>query len=36
MTAAFVDLAVARSGALAVVRAFARRERADGDVLRVL
>jgi hypothetical protein len=36
VTAAFVDLAVARSGSLPVVRAFARRERADGDVLRVL
>lgn len=36
VTSAFVDLAVGRSGARAVVRAFARRERADGDTLRVL
>ena len=36
VTRAFVDLAVARSGGRAVVRAFARRERADADVLRVL
>ena len=36
VTDAFVDLAVGRSGARAVVRAFARRERADDDVLRVL
>lgn len=33
---AFVELAVARSGSRAVVRAFTRRERADADVLRVL
>lgn len=36
VTAAFVDLAVGRSGTRAVLRAFARRERAGGDVLRVL
>ena len=36
VTAAFVELAVARSGSRAVLRAFARRERADADVLRVL
>lgn len=36
VTSAFLDLAVGRSGTRAVVRAFARRERADGDVLRVL
>lgn len=36
VTSAFVDLAVGRSGTRAVVRAFARRERGDGDVLRVL
>ena len=36
VTSAFVDLAVGRSGSRAVVRAFARRERADPDVLRVL
>lgn len=34
--AAFVDMARHRSGDLAVVRAFARRERSDADVLRVL
>ena len=33
---AFVDLAVARSGTTAVLRAFARRERADPETLRVL
>ena len=32
----FVELARQRSGDIAVVRAFARRERADADVLRVL
>lgn len=36
VTGAFVDLAVGRSGSRAVLRAFARRERADDDVLRVL
>jgi hypothetical protein len=36
VTTAFVDLAVARSGSRAVLRSFARRERADLDVLRVL
>lgn len=36
VTSTFVDLAVGRSGSRAVLRAFARRERADGDVLRVL
>lgn len=36
VTAAFVDLAVGRSGGRAVLRGFARRERADDDVLRVL
>ena len=36
VTAAFLDLAVARSGGRAVLRAFARRERADADTLRVL
>ena len=36
VTGAFVELAVARSGPRAVLRAFARRERADPDVLRVL
>ena len=36
VTSAFVDLAVARSGARAVVRAFTRTERAGADVLRVL
>jgi uncharacterized protein (TIGR03083 family) len=36
VTSAFLDLAVARSGGVAVVRAFARRERAAPDVLRVL
>jgi hypothetical protein len=34
--AAFVELARARSGDNAVLRAFARRERADPEVLRVL
>ena len=34
--AAFVDLARARSGDVAVLRAFTRRERADPEVLRVL
>lgn len=32
----FVDLARARSGDLAVLRAFTRKERGDPDVLRVL
>jgi uncharacterized protein (TIGR03083 family) len=36
VTAAFVELAVARAGAVAVMRAFTRRERGDADVLRVL
>ena len=36
VTAAFVDLAIGRSGGRAVLRGFARRERADDDVLRVL
>ena len=36
VTTAFVDLAVGRSGTRAVLRGFARRERADDDVLRVL
>lgn len=36
VTSAFVDLAAARSGGRAVVRAFARSERAGADVLRVL
>jgi hypothetical protein len=32
----FVDLARARSGDIAVLRAFSRQERADPEVLRVL
>ena len=36
VTSAFVELAVARSGSRAVLRSFARRERAHADTLRVL
>ena len=36
VTSTFVDLAIARSGGRAVLRAFARRERAGPDILRVL
>lgn len=36
VTASFVELAVARAGSRAVLRSFARRERASADVLRVL